>query len=255
MRTGGPDPWANTGVVRGVVLIVIGAIMRFDLDPHDRVQHLHRRGARARLVVELMGGERAVPAGTKEVGVSFQTDIEGIRERARRRMQEGPVTEDYRADREKVIELLNDVVATEIVCVLRYKRHQFTAVGLYAQPVAQEFAEHAAEEQGHLDLAAQRIVQLGGEPNLDPSGLSERSHTEYRPGVSLVDMVKEDLVAERIVIQTYAEMIRWIGDDDPTTRRVLETILEQEEEHADDLRDLLADLDPELPGVLHPATD
>jgi bacterioferritin len=180
--------------------------------------------------------------------MAFQADLESIRTRAREHMLEGPVTEDYRADRDQIVKLLNDVVATEIVCVLRYKRHQFTAVGLYAKPVAQEFAQHAAEEQAHMDMAAERIVQLGGEPNLDPSGLPERSHTEYVPGTTLVEMVKEDLVAERIVIQTYREMIRWIGDNDPTTRHMLEQILAQEEEHADDLRDLLVNLDPNLPG-------
>jgi len=180
--------------------------------------------------------------------MTFEADLEAIRKRAREHMEEGPVTDDYRANREQVIKVLNDVVATEIVCVLRYKRHQFTATGLYAQPVAQEFAQHAAEEQAHMDMAAQRIVQLGGDPNLDPSGLAERSHTDYVPGTTLVDMVQEDLVAERIVIQSYMEMIRWLGDDDPTTRRVLESILEQEEEHADDLRDLLTELDPSMPG-------
>jgi len=180
--------------------------------------------------------------------MTFEADLEAIRKRAREHMEEGPVTDDYRANREQVIKVLNDVVATEIVCVLRYKRHQFTATGLYAQPVAQEFAQHAAEEQAHMDMAALRIVQLGGDPNLDPSGLAERSHTDYVPGTTLVDMVQEDLVAERIVIQSYMEMIRWLGDDDPTTRRVLESILEQEEEHADDLRDLLTELDPSMPG-------
>ncbi|HEY1332364.1 MAG TPA: ferritin-like domain-containing protein [Actinomycetota bacterium] len=182
--------------------------------------------------------------------MTFQTDLEAIRERARSHMLDGPVTQDYRANRDQVIDVLNDVVATEIVCVLRYKRHQFTAAGLFAQPVAEEFRQHAAEEQAHMEMAAQRIVQLGGEPDLDPSGLPERSHTQYVPGTTLVDMIKEDLVAERIVIQTYLEMIRWIGDTDPTTRRVLEQILEQEEEHADELRDLLTQLDPNLPGVL-----
>jgi bacterioferritin len=183
--------------------------------------------------------------------MGFQTDLEAIRRRAREHMQEGPVvTASYGADREQVIKILNDVVATEIVCVLRYKRHQFTAAGLHAPAVAQEFAEHAAEEQQHMEMAAQRIVQLGGEPNLDPSGLPERSHTEYVPGKSLREMVEEDLVAERIVIQTYSEVIRWLGNDDPTTRRMTEQILEQEEEHADDLRTLLQELDPEMPGSL-----
>jgi bacterioferritin len=180
--------------------------------------------------------------------MTFQADLEAIRTRAREHMLDGPVTADYGVDREQIMKVLNDVVATEIVCVLRYKRHQFTAVGLYAQPVAAEFAEHAAEEQHHMDMAAERIVQLGGDPNLDPRGLPERSHTDYVPGTTLVDMIKEDLVAERIAIQTYTEIVRWIGDGDPTTRRVMEYILAEEEEHADDLRDLLADLDPNMPG-------
>jgi bacterioferritin len=165
-------------------------------------------------------------------------------------MNEGAVTASYGADKEQVIRVLNDVVATEIVCVLRYKRHQFTASGLHAPAVAQEFAEHAAEEEQHLDMAAQRIVQLGGEPDLDPSGLPERSHTEYVPGKTLREMVEEDLVAERIVIQTYSEIIRWLDNDDPTTRRMVEQILEQEEMHADDLRSLLEELDPDMPGRL-----
>jgi bacterioferritin len=182
--------------------------------------------------------------------MGFQTDLEAIRKRAREHMLEGPVTDSYGADKDQVIRILNDVVATEIVCVLRYKRHQFTATGLHAPAVAQEFAQHAAEEQQHLDMAAQRIVQLGGEPNLDPSGLPERSHTEYVPGKTLREMVEEDLIAERIVIQTYSEVIRWLANDDPTTRRMIEQILEQEEEHANDLRGLLEELDPDLPGSL-----
>lgn len=182
--------------------------------------------------------------------MSFQSDLESIRRRAREHMMDGPVTEAYGADRAQVIRVLNDIVATEIVCVLRYKRHQFTATGLHAPAVAQEFAEHAAEEQQHMEMAAERIVQLGGEPDLDPSGLPARSHTEYNPGKTLREMVEEDLVAERIVIQTYAEMIRWLDNNDPTTRRIIEQILEQEEEHADDLRSLLEELDPDLPGSL-----
>lgn len=182
--------------------------------------------------------------------MGFQTDLQAIRSRAREHMNEGAVTASYGADKEQVIRVLNDVVATEIVCVLRYKRHQFTASGLHAPAVAQEFAEHAAEEEQHLDMAAQRIVQLGGEPDLDPSGLPERSHTEYVPGKTLREMVEEDLVAERIVIQTYSEIIRWLDNDDPTTRRMVEQILEQEEMHADDLRSLLEELDPDMPGRL-----
>src|ERR671936_697344 len=182
--------------------------------------------------------------------MSFQTDLEAIRERARRHMMEGPVTEAYRADRNQVIDVLNDVIATEIVCVLRYKRHEFTATGMHAPSIAAEFAEHAAQEQHHMEMAARRVVQLGGEPNLDPSGLPERSHTDYVPGKTLSEMVREDLVAERIVIQSYAEIIRWLGNDDATTRRIVEEILEQEEEHADDLRSLLEELDPDIPGNL-----
>lgn len=182
--------------------------------------------------------------------MSFQADLEAIRNRAREHMLEGAVTPDYRADRDQVLKVLNDVLATEIVCVLRYKRHQFTAKGLHALSVAQEFMEHAAEEQQHADMAAERIVQLGGEPNLNPSGLAERSHTDYVPGRTLVEMVQEDLVAERIVIQSYSEMIRWLGNDDPTTRRMIEQILAQEEEHAEDLSSLLETLPPDLPGTV-----
>jgi bacterioferritin len=185
--------------------------------------------------------------------VTFRTDLEAIRQRARERMMDGPVTPAYGADRAEVVEILNDIVATEIVCVLRYKRHAFTAKGLNAPALEAEFTEHAKQEEEHLDVAAERIVQLGGEPNLDPSGLPERSHTEYSTGESLADMVKEDLIAERIVIQSYSEMIRWLGNSDPTTRRILEKILEQEEEHADELRSLLEGMDASLPGRLERA--
>src|SRR5438093_4969351 len=151
--------------------------------------------------------------------MTFKADLEAIRRRAREHMLQGPVTDSYVADREQVISVLNDVVATEIVCVLRYKRHQFTATGMHAPAVAAEFDQHAADEERHLDMAAERIVQLGGEPDLDPAGLPKRSHTDYIPGKTLHQMVEEDLVAERIVIQTYSEVIRWLGNDDPTTRR------------------------------------
>ncbi len=173
---------------------------------------------------------------------SFQTDLETIRKRARARMADGAVTGAYRADRVRVLEVLNEVLATEIVCVLRYKNHYFMASGLSAQPVAQEFLQHANEEQTHADWVAQRITQLGGAPNLDPEGLATRSHSEYREGARLEDMIREDLVAERIAIETYSEIIRWLGNDDPTTRRLMEDILKMEEEHADDLVNLLGKL-------------
>ena len=149
------------------------------------------------------------------------------------------MTEGYRADRDTVLRLLNEALATEIVCVLRYKRHYYTASGIHAQAVAEEFLEHAGEEQAHADLIAARIIQLGGEPDLNPEGLLSRSHSEYVEGKGLIEMIKEDLVAERIAIDSYTEMIRYIGEDDTTTRRMLEGILATEEEHADDLRTLI----------------
>ena len=173
----------------------------------------------------------------------FLTDVNEIRRRARKHIEEGAVTEGYAADRETVIKLLNEALATEIVCVLRYKRHYFMAQGIHADPIAQEFLQHANEEQGHADQIAGRIVQLGGAPNLNPDGMLMRSHSEYVEGQNLVDMIKEDLVAERVAIDSYTEMIRYVGDDDYTTRRMLEGILAVEEEHADDLSSFLADLD------------
>jgi bacterioferritin len=172
----------------------------------------------------------------------FLSDIQTLRERARQHMEKGAVTEGYRADRERVVRILNEALATEIVCVLRYKRHYFMASGIHAQAVAQEFLEHAHEEQGHADEIAKRIVELGGEPNFSPEGLASRSHSEYVEGTTLVDMLKEDLVAERIAIESYGEIVRYIGNDDPTTRRLMESILAVEEEHADDLKTLLETL-------------
>ncbi|HEX6044342.1 MAG TPA: ferritin-like domain-containing protein [Pyrinomonadaceae bacterium] len=169
----------------------------------------------------------------------FLTDIKTLRERARQHMENGAVTEGYTADRETVVKLLNEALATEIVCVLRYKRHYFMASGIHAEGVAAEFLEHANDEQGHADQIAQRIVQLKGEPNFNPEGLLMRSHAEYVEGESLIDMIKEDLVAERIAIDSYREMITYFGTDDPTSRRLLEGILAVEEEHADDLVSLL----------------
>ncbi len=172
----------------------------------------------------------------------FLTDVKTLRERARRHMERGAITEGYRADRDAVVQILNEALATEIVCVLRYKRHYFTASGIHAEGVAAEFLQHANEEQTHADQIAQRIVQLGGEPNFSPEGLATRSHAEYVEGDSLTDMIREDLVAERIAIDSYREIIQYLGDDDPTTRRMMEGILAMEEEHADDLVGLLSDL-------------
>jgi len=172
----------------------------------------------------------------------FLTDIKTLRERARKHIEDGAVTAGYQADRATVIKLLNEALATELVCILRYKRHYFMASGINADAVAQEFLQHANEEQTHADQIAARIVQLKGEPDFNPEGLAMRSHAEYVAGGNLVEMIKEDLVAERIAIDSYGEMIRYIGDKDPTTRRLLEGILAVEEEHADDLSSLLAEL-------------
>jgi bacterioferritin len=173
----------------------------------------------------------------------FLTDIEELRRRARQHIESGAVTDQYRGNRETVIKILNEALATEIVCVLRYKRHYFMAQGIHADPIATEFLQHANEEQGHADQLAARIVQLGGSPNFSPDGLLSRSHSEYVEGHTLLDMIKEDLVAERVAIDSYTEMIRYIGDDDITTRRMLEGILAVEEEHADDLASFLADIE------------
>ena len=166
-------------------------------------------------------------------------DIQTIRERARQHIEEGALTADYKADRDTVVKLLNEALATEIVCVLRYRRHYFMAQGMNAESVKAEFLAHAGEEQAHADELAERIVQLGGEPNLSPDGLSARSHSEYVEGEDLEEMIKEDLVAERIAIESYRDMIAFVGSDDPTTRRLLENILMKEEEHAEDLVSLL----------------
>jgi bacterioferritin len=175
----------------------------------------------------------------------FLSDVKTLRDRARKHIEKGAVTEGYRGDRETILRLLNESLATEIVCVLRYKRHYFMAKGIHAEAVASEFLQHANEEQGHADQIAARIVQLQGEPNFNPDGLTSRSHAEYKEGGSLVDMIKEDLVAERIAIESYGEIVRYIGDKDPTTRRMMEGILAMEEEHADDLASMLETLDPQ----------
>jgi bacterioferritin len=172
----------------------------------------------------------------------FTADIERIRREAREHIEQGAVTNTYGADRERVIDVLNTVLATELVCVLRYKRHYYMASGLNAGPVAAEFLQHANDEQGHADQVADRITQLDGQPNFDPDGLAQRSHAEYAEGDTLLDMVREDLVAERIAISSYQEIARWLGEGDPTTRRLIESILAVEEEHAEDMLNILQEL-------------
>jgi bacterioferritin len=169
----------------------------------------------------------------------FVSDLKQIRARARAHMEGGAVTESYQADRTQVLAVLNQVLATEIVCVLRYKRHFFMARGINAESIKAEFLQHATDEQQHADWIAERIVQLNGEPNFNPEGLSSRSHSEYQEGANLIEMIREDLVAERIAVQSYAEIARWLGESDPTTRRLIEEILKMEEEHADDLANML----------------
>lgn len=169
------------------------------------------------------------------------TDSAELRRRAREQVQEGAVTADYQLDPQQVIGLLQGALATEWVCALRYKRHYYVARGIKARFAAQEFLEHAGEELGHADQIAERIVQLGGEPDLDPAGLAERSHAQYHAGTDLKEMITENLVAERIAIASYREIVQYLGERDPTTRRLFEQILAVEEEHADDLVDLLDD--------------
>ena len=177
------------------------------------------------------------PASRKES--PFVLDLKEIRRRARENMEKGAVTPGNRTDPKDVVRVLNEALATEIVCVLRYKRHQFMAAGIPSKSVAEEFAEHAKEEQEHADMIAARITQLDGEPNFAPEGLATRSHTEYVEGKTLLEMIREDLVAERIAIESYSEIIRYLGDRDPTTRRMMETILAMEEDHAEDMKNLL----------------
>ncbi|HZV98676.1 MAG TPA: ferritin-like domain-containing protein [Methylophilaceae bacterium] len=170
------------------------------------------------------------------------TDVSTIRERARQHIDDGAVTAGYSADRDIVLKMLNEALATEIVCVLRYRRHHFMAKGIESKTVADEFLVHSNQEQGHADQIADRIVQLGGEPDFSPVTLTSRSHAEYIEASSLVDMIRENLVAERIAIDSYRDMIQYLGIQDPTTRRLLEGILAVEEEHADELADLLGNI-------------
>jgi len=170
---------------------------------------------------------------------TFLSDIEELRRRAREHIEKGAVTGDYKGDLPTVLRVLNEALATELVCVLRYKRHHYMAKGIHSQSVAAEFLEHATEEQGHADQIAERITQLDGEPNFSPEGLLTRSHSEYVEGETLLDMIREDLIAERIAIESYSEIIRYLGDTDPTSRRLMEEILANEEEHAEDMKNLM----------------
>jgi len=181
---------------------------------------------------------------TKKPG-PFLSDIQEIRRRARRQIEQGAVTESYKADRATVLKVLNQALATEIVCVLRYRRHHFMAAGIHSQAVAEEFLEHAKEEQEHADMIAARIVQLDGEPDFNPEGLLTRSHSEYVEGGTLADMIREDLIAERIAIESYGEIVRYLGENDPTSRRMMEEVLAKEEEHAEDMNTLLERIDQE----------
>ncbi|HYJ89802.1 MAG TPA: ferritin-like domain-containing protein [Pyrinomonadaceae bacterium] len=177
--------------------------------------------------------------------MGFLTDIKTIRDRARQEIESGAVTQDYSLDKDQVIKVLNEALATEIVCVLRYRFHYYMATGIHKEGAAAEFLEHSNDEQGHADRIAERIKQLGGKPELNPAVIAQTSHSEYVEGTSLEDMLREDLVAERIAIQTYREMINFFGEKDPTSRRMMEEILAVEEEHADDIADLLFAVEPD----------
>jgi len=174
------------------------------------------------------------------------TSVKTLRSQARKHIERGAVTAGYNADRPQVLQLLNEALATELVCVLRYRRHHFMARGIHGKAVAAEFLMHSNEEQGHADQLAARIVQLGGEPDFSPDRLSQRSHAQYVPGESLADMIRENLVAERIAIDSYRDMVRYLGEQDPTTSDLLKQILAVEEQHADELADLLKGM-PEDP--------
>jgi bacterioferritin len=177
--------------------------------------------------------------------MSHINQIQELRDRARKQITEGAVTDDYKLDRKQVVSILNEALATEIVCVLRYKFHFFMATGIHSQAVKAEFKEHAAEEQEHADWIAERIKQLGGKPEMNPAVVTGKSHSEYKEGTSLADMIREDLIAERIAIESYREIIKFLGDKDPTSKRLMEKILAKEEEHADDMSDLLFAVEPD----------
>ena len=180
-----------------------------------------------------------MPKTPKPAAKPFLTDVKTLRDRARKNIADGALTSNYKGDPKQTVAILQTVLATEIVCVLRYTMHSITATGLSSEGVKAEFAEHAKEEQEHMMAVAERITQLGGEPNFDPAGLASRSASQYSTGPTLVDMIKENLIAERIAVEHYRELVRFFGEDDPTTKRMLEWILRVEEEHADDMHDLL----------------
>ena len=175
----------------------------------------------------------------------FIRDVQELRRRAEQKMEDGAVTQGYKGDVNKTISILNEALATEIVCVLRYMHHYFMATGVHGAAARDEFKEHADEEREHADLIAERIQQLGGKPDFNPRGLLERSTSHYVEGETLADMIREDLIAERMVIELYQEMIRYFGNDDPTTRILIEQVLKDEEQHASDLSDLLYITNPE----------
>ncbi|ADI29357.1 ferritin-like domain-containing protein [Methylotenera versatilis] len=182
--------------------------------------------------------------------LAILSDIKTLRAHARKDIEEGAVTSGYAADRKVVIKLLNEALATELVCVLRYKRHHFMAKGIHSESIKAEFLQHANEEMAHADLLAKRITELGGEPDFSPDGLSQRSHAEYVAGDTLNTMIKEDLIAERIAIESYREMIAYLADADPTTQKLLKEILAMEEEHAEDLASLMSNIKPEMPNLV-----
>jgi len=184
--------------------------------------------------------------------MSFLSNIQEIRDRARQQIENGAITKDYKLDREQAISILNEALATELVCVLRYKFHYFMATGIHSAAVAAEFLEHAKEEQVHADRLAERIRQLGGKPQMHPAVIAKASHSEYREGTSLADMIREDLVAERIAIETYREIVNYFGEQDPTSRLLMEQILMAEEKHADDLANLLFAVEPTTNGAPRP---
>ncbi len=182
--------------------------------------------------------------------LAMLSDIKTLRARARKDIEDGAVTSGYAADRKVIIKLLNEALATELVCVLRYKRHYFMAKGIHSESIKAEFLQHANEEMAHADRLAKRITELGGEPDFSPDGLSKRSHAEYVAGDTLSAMIKEDLIAERIAIESYREMIAYLADADPTTQKLLKEILAMEEEHAEDLASLMSNIKSEIPNLV-----